>query len=103
MTTIFYIHFISEKYSEKDVRNILEEKIGEIEQILLMEHNYVMGSVDLGSNNPEEWGRGAIIYVKKWKENHYTRIINFAMNYDKTFIEVNKNGELWYIEKYNRE
>jgi hypothetical protein len=103
MTTIFYIHFISEKYSEEYVRNMLEEKIGEIDQILLMEHNYVMGSVELGSNNPEEWGRGAIIYVKKWKENDYTRSINFAMNYGKTFIEINKNGELWYIEKYNRE
>ena len=103
MTTIFYIHFISEKYSEEDVRNILEEKIGEIEQILLMEHNYVMGSVELGSNNPEEWGRGAIVYVKQWLENDYTRAINFAMNYEKTFIEINKNGEFWYIEKYNRE
>ena len=103
MTTLFYIHFISEKYSEEDVRNILEEKIGEIDQILLMEHNYVLGSVKLGSNDPEEWGRAAIVYVKQWKENDYTRAINFAMNYEKTFIEINKNGELWYIEKYNRE
>ena len=100
---ILYIHFISEKYSEEFVREILEDRIGEIEQIILMEHNYVLGSVELGSNDPEEWGRAAIVYVKQWKENNYTRIINFAMNYNKTFIEVNKNGELWYIENYNRE
>jgi ABC-type polysaccharide transport system permease subunit len=104
MTTnqILYIHFISEKYTEENVREILEDKIGEIEQIVLMEHNYVLGSVELGSNEPE-WGRAAIIYVQKWKENDYTRIINFAMNYEKTFIKVNTNGELWYIEKYNKE
>ena len=87
MTTnqILYIHFISEKYTEENIREILEDKIGEIDQIILMEHNYVLGS---GSN---DWGRAAIIHVKRWHEN--------AMNYNKTFIEVNKNGELWYIEK----
>jgi hypothetical protein len=85
---------------EEDVRKILEEKIGEIDKIILMEHNYVLGSsVKLGSND-NEWGRAAIIHVKQWHKNNYTRIINFAMNYEKTFIEVNKNGELWYIEKY---
>jgi hypothetical protein len=89
MTTnqILYIHFISEKYTEENIREILEDKIGEIDQIILMEHNYVLGS---GSN---DWGRAAIIHVKRWHEN--------AMNY--TFIEVNKNGELWYIKKYIRE
>lgn len=103
MTTnqILYIHFISEKYTEENVREILEDKIGEIEQIILMEHNYVLGSVKLGSNESEEWGRAAIVYVKQWQENNYTRIINFAMNYNKTFIEIN-NGELWYIEKYKQ-
>ena len=94
MTTnqILYIHFISEKYAEENIREILEDKIGEIDQIILMEHNYVLGS---GSNDCNDWGRAAIIHVKRCHEN--------AMNYNKTFIEVNKNGELWYIEKYNRE
>jgi hypothetical protein len=102
MTTnqILYIHFISEKYTEENVREILEDKIGEIEQIILMEHNYVLGSVELGSNHSEEWGRAAIVYVKQWQENKYTRILNFAMNYNKTFIKISNDGELWYIEKY---
>jgi hypothetical protein len=105
MTTnhILYIHFISEKYTEENVREILEDKIGEIENIILLEHNYVLGSVKLGSNTLEEWGRAAIVYVTRWQENNYTRIINFAMNYEKTFIEINKNGEIWYIEKYKEE
>ena len=102
MTTnqILYIHFIPEKYTEENVREILEDKIGEIEQIILMDHNYVLGSVELGSNNSEEWGRAAIVYVKQWQENNYTRILNFAMNYNKTFIKISDDGELWYIEKY---
>lgn len=90
-----YISFIGENFGEKNIREIFEEKnIGKIEKIVLFDHNYQMGE-------DGNWGRGAIIYMKKWEFNDYTRALNFMMNIKKSsFIQINENTN-WTIQKYS--
>jgi len=90
-----YISFIGEKFEEQDVRQIFEEnQIGEIEKILFYDHNY-----QLGPNG--DWGRPAIIYMKKWEFNNYTRALNFMINIEnKSFIKIDKTTS-WVIQKYS--
>jgi len=90
-----YISFIGEKFGEQDVLQIFEEKqIGEIEKIVFFDHNYQLGPAG-------DWGRPAIIYMKKWEFNDYTRALNFMMNIEKlSFIEIDETTS-WTIQKYS--
>jgi hypothetical protein len=90
-----YISFIGEKFEEQDVLQIFEEKqIGKIEKIVFFDHNY-----RLGTNG--DWGRPAIIYMKKWEFNDYTRALNFMMNIENTsFIKIDEETS-WTIQKYS--
>jgi hypothetical protein len=90
-----YISFIGENFGEQYVRQLFEEKqIGEIEKIVFYDHNY-----QLGPNG--DWGRPAIIYMKNWEFNAYTRALNFMMNIEnKSFIDVNESTS-WEIQKYS--
>jgi len=90
-----YISFIAEKFEEQDILQIFEEKqIGEIEKIVFFDHNFKLG--EDGS-----WGRPAIIYMKKWELNDYTRALNFMMNIEKTsFIQIDETTSLT-IQKYS--
>jgi len=90
-----YISFIGENFGEQDILQIFEEKqIGEIEKIVFFDHNYQLG--------PDgTWGRGAIIYMKKWEFNDYTRALNFMMNTDNTsFIQIDETAS-WTIQKHS--
>jgi len=90
-----YISFIAEKFEEQDVVQIFEEKqIGEIEKIVFFDNNY---KLDENGN----WGRPAIIYMKKWEFNDYTRALNFMMNIEKTsFIQIDETTS-WTIQKHS--
>ena len=89
-----YISFIGEKFEEQDVRKIFEEKgIGLIENIIFFDHNF-----KLGING--EWGREAIIYMRHWELNDYTRALNFMMYSQTTsFIQIDETTN-WEIQKY---
>jgi hypothetical protein len=90
-----YISFIGEKFGEQDILQIFEEKqIGEIEKIVFFDHNYQMA--------PDgTWGRGAIVYMKKWEFNDYTRSLNFMMNIENTsFIQIDETTS-WIIQKHS--
>jgi hypothetical protein len=90
-----YISFIGENFGEQNVLQIFEDKqIGEIEKIVFFDHNYQMG--------PDgTWGRAAIIYMKKWEFNDYTRALNFMMNTDNTtFIKIDESIS-WAVQKYS--
>jgi hypothetical protein len=89
-----YISFIGENFREQDVLQIFQEKqIGEIEKIVFFDHNYQLG--------PDgTWGRGAIIYMKNWEFNDYTRALNFMMNANKTtVIQINETTK-WTVQKH---
>ena len=90
-----YISFIGENFEEQDILRIFEEKqIGEIEKIVLFDHNYQMGE-------DGNWGRGAIIYMKNWEFNDYTRALNFMMKIEKkSFIQIDENTS-WTIQKFS--
>lgn len=90
-----YISFIGENFGEQDILQIFQEKqIGEIEKIVFFDHNYQLGS-------DGTWGRGAIIYMKNWEFNDYTRALNFMMNTDKTtFIQINETTS-WTVQKHH--
>jgi hypothetical protein len=94
-TQNLYISFIAENFEEQNVVQIFEEKqIGEIEKIVFFDHNFKLG--EDGS-----WGRPAIIYMKKWEFNDYTRALNFMMNIEKTsFIKIDEETS-WTIQKYS--
>jgi len=89
-----YISFIGEKFGEQEVCKIFEEKlIGEIEKIVFFDHNFQLG-ID-GS-----WGRSAIIYMKNWEFNDYTRALNFTMKIEnKSFIQIDETT-IWTIQNY---
>jgi hypothetical protein len=89
-----YISFIEEKFVEQDVLQIFEEKqIGKIEKIVFFDHNF-----KLGING--HWGRAAIIYMKKWEFNDYTRALNFMIKIEnKSFIQIDETTN-WSIQKY---
>jgi len=89
-----YISFIGENFGEQDILQIFQEKhIGEIEKIVFFDHNYQLG--------PDgTWGRGAIIYMKNWEFNDYTRALNFMMNTDNiSFIQINETTS-WTVQKH---
>ena len=90
-----YISFIAENFEEQNVVQIFEEnQIGEIEKIVFFDNNY---KLDENGN----WGRPAIIYMKKWEFNDYTRALNFMMNIEKTsFIQIDETTS-WTIQKYS--
>ena len=72
-----YISFIGENFEEQDILLIFEEKqIGDIEKIVFFDHNYQLREDGI-------WGRGAIIYMKNWEFNDYTRALNFMMKIEK--------------------
>ena len=89
-----YISFIEEKFDEQYVREIFEKnQIGDIEKIVFFDHNFIL-------RLDGEWGRAAIIYMKKWEFNDYTRALNFMMKIEnKSFIQIDETTN-WTIQKY---
>jgi len=98
-----YIPFVGEQYNEEDIHNaFLNLRIGRIRSIIFVEHNYMIGTLDMGSVE-EVWGRPAIIEIEHWESNDLTRSLNFSMNAGMTrsCIEFDgPDGDYWLIQKY---
>ena len=98
-----YIPFVGEQYTEEDIHNVFSNfRIGTIRSITFIEHNYMIGTLDMGSVE-EVWGRPAIIEIEHWESNDFTRSLNFAMNAGMTrsCIEFDgPDGDYWLIQKY---
>ena len=98
-----YIPFVGEQYTEEDIRNVfIQFQIGTIHSIIFVEHNYMIGTLEMGSVE-EVWGRPAIIQIERWESNDLTRSLNFAMNAGMTrsCIEFDgPDGDYWLIQKY---
>lgn len=100
---MIYIPFVGEQYTEEHIHNVFFNfQIGTIRSIRFIEHNYMIGTLDLGSVE-EVWGRPAIIEMAEWQENVFTRSINFSINMgiNGSAVEFDgPDGDYWIIQKY---
>ena len=64
---VIYIPFVGEQYTENHIHNVFSNyKIGTIRSIVFLDHNYMVGTLDMGSVE-ETWGRPAIIEMENWE------------------------------------
>lgn len=103
---MIYIPFVGEQYTEENIRNVFSNfQIGTIRSVQFIDHNYMIGTLELGSIE-EVWGRPAIIEMEQWEQNEFTRSINFSINMGMMFTAVEfdgPDGDYWLLQGYHHQ
>ena len=105
-TTTLYIPFVGEQYTEDNIREVFAfNNIGPIYSITLLEHNYMIGTIEMGSVEGD-WGRPAFIVIDHILETNanLNDIFNHIMNFGRYYVDVEgPDGDFWLIQLYQQE
>lgn len=109
--TILYIPFVGEQYNEDNIRQVFAfNQIEPIRSIIFLQHNYMIGTIELGSVE-EDWGCPVIIEMDNnildrspYQYYNINDIINHLINSGRYSVDVEgPDGDFWLIQLHQQE